>query len=257
MKEKNKGGLLGSINPLRNYLVLIFVFAALVCISVVFLLAMGTSGFGATERWVLIGFLAAFSFFSLGSITWLVLRHANKLAVAGNDRDIEWENVSPEKQKFELNKEVKELAESMNIPDEHLNDLRSAYIVAEDLALRKIQQETKSPLLRHVSIGNIGFSALDVEDDLVTCIHVSFVVAPDIGQKKIGDLLKKLSMAKTTLARLREGSRIRLLLVLVTQLDRENEAKLRSSLVTKFSATPVDVDIRMLDFQRLQRTFSE
>jgi hypothetical protein len=47
------------------------------------------------------------------------------------------------------------------------------------------------------------------------------------------------------------------LLVLVTQLDEEGEAKLRSKLVSKFSSTPVDVDIRLLDFQTLQKIYAE
>ena len=257
MKEKNKGDLISSINPLRNYLVLIFTFAVLVCVSIVFLLAIGATSFDSNQQWVLIGFLAVFSFFALGLITWLVLRHANKLAVAGNDEDIEWENIPPETQKLAINKEVKELAAAMNIPDEQLNDLRSAYIVAEDLALRKIQEETNKPLLRHVNIGNIGFNALSIEKDLITCVQVSFVVSSDVRQKKISELLKKLSTAKTTIQRIRKGSKIRLMLVLVTQLDEENEAKLRASLVSKFAATPVDVDIRMLDFQGLQTIYAE
>ncbi len=59
MKEKNKGDLISSINPLRNYLVLIFTFAVLVCVSIVFLLAIGATSFDSNQQWVLIGFLAA------------------------------------------------------------------------------------------------------------------------------------------------------------------------------------------------------
>ena len=43
---------------------------------------------------------------------------------------------------------------------------------------------------------------------------------------------------------------------LVTQLDQTGEAKLRSILGDKFSETPVDVDIRLFDFEELQRIFT-
>jgi len=44
--------------------------------------------------------------------------------------------------------------------------------------------------------------------------------------------------------------------ILVTQLNFEDEERLRKSLNTKrFSGTPVDVDIRLLDFEALQRIY--
>jgi hypothetical protein len=48
----------------------------------------------------------------------------------------------------------------------------------------------------------------------------------------------------------------RLMVVLVTQLNFEDEERLRKSLGSKrFSGTPVDVDIRLLDFEALQRIY--
>jgi len=257
MTENKNSSLIESINPVRNYLVLIFAFAVLVCLSIVFLLAVVGSILDPMQTWVLIIFLAGFSIFSLVVIAWIVLKHAKALAIASNDQSIGWENVSPESQKKALNDEVNELASIMNVPVEQLNDLRSAYIVAEDLALRKIQQEANRPLLRHVSLNSVGFNGLNIEDELVTCVQVCFVASSNIRQDKINKVLKGLSKAKTALSDIRKGSKIRLLLVLVTQLDREAEAKLRSSLVSKFSSTPVNVDIRLLDFQSLQKTYAE
>ncbi len=46
------------------------------------------------------------------------------------------------------------------------------------------------------------------------------------------------------------------MVILVTQLNPEDEERLRKSLNTKrFSGTPVDVDIRLLDFEALQRIY--
>jgi hypothetical protein len=46
------------------------------------------------------------------------------------------------------------------------------------------------------------------------------------------------------------------MLVLVTQLTVEEEERLRGMLVTRrFSDTPVDIDIRLLDFEMLQKVY--
>jgi hypothetical protein len=46
------------------------------------------------------------------------------------------------------------------------------------------------------------------------------------------------------------------MLILVTQLTPADEQTLRSVLKTKrFSETPVDIDIRLLDFETLQRIY--
>jgi hypothetical protein len=45
-------------------------------------------------------------------------------------------------------------------------------------------------------------------------------------------------------------------MVLVTQLTRQDEEHLRSVLDTRrFSTTPVDIDIRLLDFEVLQKIY--
>lgn len=246
-----------STNPLRNYLILVVAFAAFVSFSVGIAIAFASPNLNQLQLWILIGFLAIFPIIALAIITQLILKFTNKLSVGGNDDQIEWEIVSAIKQKENINAEVNELAKVMKVPEEQLNDLRSAYIVAEDLALRKIQQEAEIPLMRYVNIGDAEFNALCIDKDLITCVEVTFVVTPDIKQKKISKILNKLASAKSTLKRIREGSRIRLLLVIVTQLDRQAEAKLRSSLVSKFTSTPVDVDIRLLDFHVLQQVYAE
>jgi hypothetical protein len=46
------------------------------------------------------------------------------------------------------------------------------------------------------------------------------------------------------------------MLVLVTQLTPDEEELLRGMLVSRrFSDTPVDIDIRMLDFEMLQKVY--
>ncbi len=244
-------------NPFGNLLLYVVAFACVACASAGLALAFGAAYFGNGQKWFLIVFLFFFPFFGVGVISWLVLRHATKLIVESANTQILWETVSASVQKTNLNHEVNQLAKIMKIPSSQLSDLRSAYIVGEDLAMRKIQEETKIPLFRNVTVGNNDFTAIYLEGDYLTCIQMTFVVSAEVKQEQINKILKKASKARTFINGKSEGTRVRLLLVLVTQLDRDSEAKLRSSLVSKFSNTPVDVDIRLLDFQGLQALYSE
>ena len=179
-----------------------------------------------------------------------------RLAALDDRKFIQWDDALPEIQRQNVDLEVRELARLLRVEDGQLADLLSAYIVAEDLALRQIQHEENLPLLRHVSIGKTPFDALLVDQDLVTCIEVSFLVVPDVRQEKIAAMIKKISVAKKNLEEMKSRLRLRLMLVLVTQLAADEEEQLRHVLSTRrFSDTPVDVDIRLLDFEMLQRVY--
>jgi hypothetical protein len=142
------------------------------------------------------------------------------------------------------------------VSTEQMSDLQSAYIVAEDLALRQIQQEEQVPLLRHVSIGDVPFDAVLVKQDVLSCAEVSFLVAPELRQERVESMIRKMSRVKQVIEEMNAGLQVRLMVILVTQLTSEDEERLRNSLGTKrFAGTPVDVDIRLLDFEALQRIY--
>lgn len=186
----------------------------------------------------------------------LDLAKTRKLEALDDRKFIRWDAAMPEIQRQNVNVEVRELARLLGVGGPQLTDLLSAYIVAEDLALRQIQQEENLPLMRHVSIGGMPFDGILVDHDLVTCIETSFLVVPDVRQEKIESMLKKISQAKKNLAELKSRLRLRLMLVLVTQLSEIEEDQLRGMLTTKrFTDTPVDIDIRLLDFEMLQKVY--
>ncbi|MBV9216882.1 MAG: hypothetical protein JO053_11975 [Acidobacteria bacterium] len=179
-----------------------------------------------------------------------------RLAAVDDRKFIRWDAALPEIQRQNVNVEVRELARLLGVGDDQLADLLSAYIVAEDLALRQIQQEENLPLMRHVSIGRTPFDAILVDQDLITCIEVSFLVTPDVRQEKIEAILKKIAQAKKNLIEMKSRLRLRLMFVLVTQLSSDEEERLRNVLITRrFTDTPVDIDIRMLDFEMLQKVY--
>ncbi len=131
------------------------------------------------------------------------------------------------------------------------------YIVAEDLALREIQYEEKIPLLRHVSIGGCDYEAILYNDEKLICMDVTFLVSPEIKQEKIDAVLKKVGQTKIVMSKLRPELMFELLIVLVTQLEKDEEEKLRNSLgKNRFPNTPVSVDIRLKDFEKLQKHYA-
>ncbi|HEV7699409.1 MAG TPA: hypothetical protein VGO43_04205 [Pyrinomonadaceae bacterium] len=200
--------------------------------------------------------LFAASIFLLLIAVLLDVAKTRKLAALDDRKVISWDAASPDLQRQNVNIEVRELARILDVGGDGLTDLLSAYIVAEDLALRQIQQEENLPLMRHVSIGRVPFDGILVDQDLITCIEVAFLVSPDIRQERIEAMLKKISQAKKDLAEMRSRLRLRLMLVIVTQLSPDEEEQLRGILVTRrFTDTPVDIDIRLLDFEMLQKVY--
>lgn len=187
---------------------------------------------------------------------WFSIEQFKKLAAANEQKRIDWEAALPEVQRQNLKVEVFELSKILEVEPGQVSDLQSAYIVAEDLALRQIQQEENVPLLRHVSVGGVPFDAVFVKDDLVNCCEVSFLVIPDLRQEKIDAMMLKVKRAKDSIDSAKAGLRVRMMLILVTQLSKKDDDRLRSVLNTRrFSTTPVDIDIRLLDFEALQRIY--
>jgi len=256
MTNRNKVSLLEFINPSRNYLTLITALIILVSIAVSIGFSLSSAHLDSAQKWVFIVFLAIFPIFGLLLSIWLILRHFRKLFVNEKDDEVPWLIMSPEKQQLKLNREVRELSEILGIPESQMSDLRSAYIVAEDLALRNIEQETDVSLKRHLSLERAEFDAVLINQDLIKCIEVSFLVVPDISQDKINSILKKIDSTKRILRKIRPHTKLVLLLALVTQLDQADETQLRSTISDKFANTPVDVEITWFDFETLQKTFA-
>ncbi|MEO6050366.1 MAG: hypothetical protein ABIP78_03440, partial [Pyrinomonadaceae bacterium] len=173
-------------------------------------------------------FLAAAAVFAI--MVLVDIADKRRKAAVDDRKFIRWDAAMPELQRQNVNIEVRELARLLSVGIDQLPDLLSAYIVAEDLALRQIQQEENLPLMRHVQIGRTPFDAILVDQDLITCIEVSFLVVPDVRQERIESMLKKITLAKKNLAEMKSRLRLRLMLVLVTQLTPDEEEILRGML---------------------------
>jgi hypothetical protein len=249
MIKQNERSLANFARPASNFWVLAAGTIALICLLIGLVSTLGTGNYGLAGLFLL-------SILGLAFFLWMNINQWRRIAVGEGNQHLAWEIDLPESQRQKLNHEVIALAKILDISQEQLSDLLSAYIVAEDLALRQIQQEARMPVMRHVQIGNVPFDGVLVKQDVVTCIEVTFLVTPNISQEKINLIMNKMASTKKAFSLLKIGARMRLLLVLVTQLDQQAEAQLRSSLVKKLGQTPVDVDIRLLDFESLQKIYA-
>ncbi len=255
MTKPKKPSLINYTRPLSNHLILIIGLIAAACLAIG--IAAASRNLETSQRWVLIISLILLAFFGLSISVWLILQASRRVVVGKNNKDIEWQVDSPENQKKKLNDEVRQLAAILEIADEQLTDLLSAFVVAEDLALRKIQQDERKPLFRHIRVKNVGFDAVLLSAETLNFIEVTFLVAPDLPQDKIDSIGEKISTAKDFFGENYPDSKLKFSLVLVTQLDQEDNARLRSTLTKdRFSLIPVDIDVNFYDFEELQKVYA-
>jgi hypothetical protein len=223
--------------------------------AVIFLLAVAIVAAIASGYW-LIAFIVFLALIGTLVLAYFALTETRKAAAANDNSNFDWDSAIPEIQKQNLNVEVFELAKVLEVETEQMSDLQSAYLVAEDLALRQIQQEEGVPLMRHVTLCSAPFDAVYLKNGIAVCVDVSFLVSPEIRQEKIDAMMRKITRVNEEFKRLGTVTGLRLMVVLITQLTPEDETYLRKVLNSgKFSATPVDIDLRLLDFEMLQRLY--
>src|SRR5262249_25790745 len=68
----------------------------------------------------------------------------------GLEHRLDWKPALTEVQKQSLGLEVEGIAAALELDPWQTTELFTAYVVAEDLALRQIQQELGSPMIRHL-----------------------------------------------------------------------------------------------------------
>ena len=257
MVKTDKPVLLNTANPSRNFFAVAVVLAVLVLFLISLSAALALSYFEESKQFLVVALLILIPLAGLAAAIVLIYRHSQRLfASTRNDENFS-RLMPPESQRRKLNVQVKELAGVMNVARENLGDLRAAYILAEDLTLRKIEQEMRLPLKRHIRVGDAEFDAVFISRASLTFVEVAFLVTPEFSQQKVDLILEKLGKVKKSFFHIRKNSKFKLMLAVVMQLDAESESELRSSLAQKFNETPVDVDIRFFNFEELQRIFTE
>jgi hypothetical protein len=206
--------------------------------------------------WYTLGGLVLFSLLGLAAFFYVSARERARLLGRNAARSLDWKAAPHELQRQNLNVAAKELARILEKGHESGTEIHTALIVAEDLALRRIQQEECVPVVRHTSVAGIPFDAMFIKGDALVCADVMFLVVPTLKQERVAAMLNKVAAVKRSVDAMNVGLTVRLMIVVSTQMSEDEVNELRRSLDTsRFESTVTDVDIRFLDFDELQRSF--
>lgn len=215
-----------------------------------------TVGYSVYAGFITMALLSGISFVAV-LLAGIVAARSRKTVTSGEiGENIIWENSPPSVQRRSLDLEVAELSKILEVDDSNLNDLRTAYIIAEDLAMRQLQREENVPMMRKVMVCGVPFDVAYLKEKKVVCGDATFLLVPDIRQEKVDAMMSKAAAVAAELKSSGSALKIRLIMVLITQLTPEDSEILRKNLdKSRFSSTQVDIDIRTLDFEELQRIF--
>lgn len=225
--------------------------------GVAFLLFVGLGIAVSASMWPLVA-VFTLSLVGLAIYSWISFDKIRGLSALGNIGHLNWETALPDIQRENLNLEVIELSRILDVDLDQISDIQSAYIVAQDLALRQIQHEEGSPMLRNVSLESVPFDAVMIKGNELLCCDVSFLVSPEVNQEKIDAVFRRVAVVKQNIESKNIGFDVKPLLILITQLNTEDDAYLRRKLTSReFKQNmPFDkTDIKLVDFERVQKVF--
>lgn len=172
------------------------------------------------------------------------------------DETFAWSLIAPEQQNRKLNLAVAWILETLGLSENERDQVRQAYVVAEDLALRQIEFEYDLPFFRHRMIEGVPFDAVAIVNKDVLCAEVVFLAKPEISIEQFELILKKAVYVNERVNVLRPNSKALLLLVLVTQFSRGDEEKFQKTLRKYLHENAqVEIDARLFNFDYLQHTF--
>ncbi len=172
------------------------------------------------------------------------------------DGTFAWSLIAPEQQNRKLNLAVSAILETLRLSENERDQIRQAYVVAEDLALRQIEFEYGLPFFRHRMIEGVPFDAVAIVNQNVLCAEVVFLAKPEISIEQFGIVFKKAVYVNQRVGALRANSKALLLLVLVTQFSRGDEEKFQKTLRKYLHENArIEIDARLFNFDYLQHTF--
>lgn len=271
MAEEKELAQTRSLLKRSNQLIIIAVLIGLIYIAagVVLVMTMTSTGSDPNQKWPLLIFMAVFPLFALAMFAWLVSKHHTKLYTSTPTiAEMSLNTLTPDQQRRKLNSEVSSIISAITksnngdgkkkaSEDPQRADIRTAFIVAEDLALRQLELEYGDTFMRHAALEGVPFDGVWVNTDKIAGIEVKFLDVPLLPQESVDSLLDKAEYAAARLKRTRPDAAFSFVLTLVTQLSAEEQTKLRMGLENKFALTPVKkIELKVYDFDNLQNTFT-
>jgi hypothetical protein len=253
-----------SRNPLgiiALFIVLVYGIAALV---------FGLSGahLEPIQKWPLIWFLVIFPVLVLLLFGWLVASHHTKLYSPTDYLDKEgfFRALTPQEQKFRINKEIESLSDEIDEEKRSLatslekspltsynsSNLRSNYMLAEELVFRELEAEFRLPVSRHVGIFNthIELDGAITSRDQTVIIEIKFTQSPN-WSRIVRSALGQISKVAESI-----NLKARFLLVIVTQ-NLTADQRLNESEKAKKQIAEINyhVELRHYDIDELKMKF--
>lgn len=251
-----------------NQLIIIAVLIGLIYIAAGAVLAFANQQLEGNLKWPLVMFMAVFPLFAIAMFAWLVSKHHTKLYTSTPViAEMSLNTLTPDQQRRKLNSEVSSIVSAIAQANENSeskkktdstqrNDIRTSFIVAEDLALRQLELEYGETFMRHASLEGVPFDGVWINTDRIAGIEVKYLDIPFLPQESVDSLLDKAEYAAARLKRTRPDASFSFVLTLVTQLSSEEQTKLRMGLENKFALTPVKkIELKVFDYDSLQNAF--
>jgi hypothetical protein len=249
----------------RNPIGVVALFLALIYGLATLLLGTAGQTLSEAQRWPFVWFLILFPVLILIAFVFLVVFHHEKLYAPSEFRDERhfFRKLAPDEQKARLNEEVTAIeraaASSVTASPEQYRSLSREEVklkvsVAEDMALRALEQELSCSISREVAVeagdGWLNLDGAVVRGDELLAIEIKHFQGRGLAIFQIEHLLELLT--KLPFKRFRRAS---LLLAIVSdagdEADREIEQKLRS-VISRFG---VPVRIRFFRLAELKDRF--
>lgn len=217
------------------------------------------------QRTPLIWLLFAFPLLAVVILGWLTARYGTKLYVEPDAPPVDEAAITlltPEQQQRKFNLDiaalVQETAQQTGYsPDaETIQVMRSDYLMAEDLVLRRLDLEHNGTLRRHISIEGTPYDAVAVSPERIRAIEVKFLPTPEVRQETIDALLDKAEYTAQRLRRTASGKKFYLLLALVVEVPERERLRLRENLLNKFGVASVNIELEFFDYGELQKIFA-
>lgn len=248
-------------NPLgvvALFLVLVYGFASL-------LLGTGTSALTEQQRWPFVWFLTGFPVLVLAAFFYLVIRHHEKLYAPSEFRDERhfFRKLDSDAQRERLEEEVNAVTEAgatdsgdkvESFRPLSRGEIRLNISLAEDLALRALEQELRTTISREVAV-NAGDGWLNLDGavargERLLAIEVKYFRGGNFPVFQIEHLLRLMGSLK-----FERFSKTSVLLAVVSDAPEEEDTALEERLRKVFAESPVQVQLRMFRLNALKAKY--
>ena len=232
------------------------------------------------EKLPLIWFVVLFPLLVLAAFYRLVTKHHGKLYAPADYKDDKsfLKTLPAEQQRARLEEEIvstelytaqptHEAAAPPNIGDSSLqresspssNDIRSQYLLAERLAVQKLEKEFRISFQTQVSFGEgraTAFDAVADEGDRFTAVEVKYLRKPNAIPAPFRDALYRAVPAYGLVAKRNENKGFRLVIAVVADFtDPEDIERVTRQISRVIADAPIPTELRVFKFEELKNEF--